>query len=286
MEMADQWGARKVEVTKGIENLVTHEFVFVAQAAFVEDLVAADDHGVVQGSAKGQPRGAQVIHLVEKTEGAGAADFRFKGVAGEMEEIVLARDGEAVEIDFHAQRKGLQRTGRWGQGGEALAVGDGNRLEHADGAPRGILFDDSRAFDEKHEGRSAAVHGGNLTALDFHHQIVDAAARQRRHEMFHRGHGNVAAIAQRGTEPGVRDTAPMGGDAGIAAADVATAEDDAGTGFGGMQGEGDVFAAVHRGAAAIDGAFQSPLQGRLGACFPRGLFFVGCLFHLKCPCGK
>ena len=47
VEMANQRRAGEIEIAEGIKNFVTHEFIFVAKTVFVENLTAADDHGVV-----------------------------------------------------------------------------------------------------------------------------------------------------------------------------------------------------------------------------------------------
>ena len=73
----------------------------------------------------------------------------------------------------------------------------------------------------------------------------------------------------------------MSGDVGIAAGNVTAAEDDAGIGLGWVQSEGNVFAAMQGGAAAIDGAFQGTLQGGLAAGLFKELLIVYGLFHYE-----
>ena len=56
-EGADNGGAGQIKVAHGVQHLVADELICVSQAVFVEDLVAADHHGVVQGPAPGQAGG-------------------------------------------------------------------------------------------------------------------------------------------------------------------------------------------------------------------------------------
>ena len=46
-ELTDKAVAQQVEVANGIENLVLDEFVFVAQAIFIQHAVLVNDNGVV-----------------------------------------------------------------------------------------------------------------------------------------------------------------------------------------------------------------------------------------------
>ena len=57
VKTADDGGAGQIEIAHGVQDLVADEFVLEAQAALVEDLVAADHDRVVQGPALGQSLG-------------------------------------------------------------------------------------------------------------------------------------------------------------------------------------------------------------------------------------
>src|SRR5690606_28899683 len=76
--------AQQVEVTDGIQHLVLDELVLVAQAVLIEDTVVIHHNGVVHTAALGQALGAQILDLVHKAKGAGAAHLLDKGSAGEI----------------------------------------------------------------------------------------------------------------------------------------------------------------------------------------------------------
>src|SRR5436190_16468931 len=106
-ELTDNRGSRQVQVAESIEQLVTDKLVRVAQAAIVENAVAAYHDRVFQRAAEGEPRGAQSQHVVEQAEGASPAQFAFERARLERDQHVLATDQRVVEIDLETHRKAV-----------------------------------------------------------------------------------------------------------------------------------------------------------------------------------
>jgi hypothetical protein len=76
------------------------------------------------------------------------------------------------------------------------AFGDDDLARHFDGVNARVLPLDARVEDTAHEGRGGAVEDRNLGAVDLDHGVVDAAARQRGHDMFDGGDGRAAIAVQ------------------------------------------------------------------------------------------
>src|SRR3546814_7189065 len=66
--------AGQIQVAQRVEDLVTHELVFVAQAVVIEDAVMTKHHGILQRPAASKAQRAQMLDLLHETEGAGAGD--------------------------------------------------------------------------------------------------------------------------------------------------------------------------------------------------------------------
>src|SRR5438477_165774 len=72
--------AEEVKVAKQIEHLVAGEFLREAEALFLAvEPVHADDDGVLQGPALGQPRALERLDLVVETEGPRRGDLACEG---------------------------------------------------------------------------------------------------------------------------------------------------------------------------------------------------------------
>ena len=69
-----------------------------------------------------------------------------------------------------------------------------DRLHDLDRPPRRILRLGPDALDQAHERRRAAVHDGNLGAVQLDDGVVDAVAGKSSHQMLHRGDMDALAI--------------------------------------------------------------------------------------------
>ena len=108
-EMSDNLAAGEIEIADGIKNFVADEFIIITQAVFIENLVAADDDGVIKRAAKGKAVGAKVIDLMEKAEGAGTGDFGFEIAIDHLEVIGLMGNGIDLKVDFAMNGKNISR---------------------------------------------------------------------------------------------------------------------------------------------------------------------------------
>src|SRR3546814_1906713 len=66
--------AYKIKIANGVQYLVFHEFVVVAQPIGIEHAVFVHDDGVIQTTAPGQACRAQGFNLAGKTEGTRTGD--------------------------------------------------------------------------------------------------------------------------------------------------------------------------------------------------------------------
>jgi hypothetical protein len=61
----------KGEVANGIERLVAHELIRIAEAFAIDDAVVADGDGILERGAEGKARGPQALHVLHEAKGAG-----------------------------------------------------------------------------------------------------------------------------------------------------------------------------------------------------------------------
>src|SRR5262249_43479668 len=132
VEMPEDRAAGQIKVPDRIEHLVADELVRIAQPPPLEYALALPDDGVVEPGAASEARCAQRIDLVEEAEGARPADIGFEGAVGELHAPALTRDRGARIVDLEAERQALAGL----QGRHAVAIADGDGLEHADAAAR------------------------------------------------------------------------------------------------------------------------------------------------------
>ena len=75
-EFTDQAVPQQVQIADRVENLVLHEFIFVAQAVFVQHPIVVEHDGIVHIAAERQiarPQALQVAHETERTRAADLA---------------------------------------------------------------------------------------------------------------------------------------------------------------------------------------------------------------------
>src|SRR5512134_3061810 len=96
-EMADDGRAREVQVADGVEHLVAHELVRIAQPFLVENTVTADHNGVVQRSSPRQTRGPQFLNLIKEAEGARPSKLLLESSTNQIHrQRLTAHDGPAI----------------------------------------------------------------------------------------------------------------------------------------------------------------------------------------------
>ncbi len=243
--------ADDVEVADGVEDLVLHELVVIAQAVGIEHLVVVHDDGVVEPAAQGQAARAHHLHVLREAEGARARDVARVVARAEVELHALAGGihGGVGEVDFEAQLVAV--VGLEPRPLELLALA----LAHLDGARdadellRCVLQHHAGALQQEHEGGRRAVEDGHFLGRDVDVEIVQPQSRAGRHEVLDRVHLG-AAHADGGGHARIHDG--FGPDRDVHGfGQVDAAENDARVRRGGTQRELDPLATVQ---AHADGA--------------------------------
>ena len=248
MEAADDRATGEIEVAHRVEHLVAHELVAIAQAAFVEDAVAADHDGVLERAAERQPGRAHALDLVEEAEGPGAANVPLEARRRGDDLDALAADRVRGEIDGEAQREflgGLER-----RCGLARFHPDG--LQDSDRAPRRVLLNEAGALDEMDEWRGAAIHRRNFGPVELDQYVVELEPGERGQQMLDR-RDRHAAMRERRAQRRRHDVAPRRSDVDSL---LPATEMDAEIDRGRMEGHGDRRAGMETQATAPDRALE------------------------------
>ena len=222
-ELADQAVAEQVQVADRVEDLVLHELVFVAQAVLVQDPVIVEHDRVVEVAAERQVLRAHVFQVAHETEGAGAADFAQERRRREVHrgDLRAALEHRMVELDFKINFEAVVRV----EARPLVAVLDLDALLDAHEALGRVLFLDAGRLQQEHEGTRAAVHDRHFACAQFDDEVVDAEARQRRHQVLDR-RDRAAFDGQAGAERGLADVSGLGRDVDRLV-EVGAAENDA-----------------------------------------------------------
>src|SRR5215468_208160 len=104
-ESSDDRAAGEVEITEGVEQLMANELVGIAQAASVQNMIAADHDDVIERAATTESRCPQAIHFVEKAKSTRSTELRFERRCIEHYTHLLLANQRVGETDFEAHRK-------------------------------------------------------------------------------------------------------------------------------------------------------------------------------------
>ena len=99
--LPDQRMAEQIQVADGVEHLVAHELVVVAQALAVQHAELVQHDGVLQAAAQAEAGGAHRLDVLHEAEGAGARHFLHVRVAREVDHHVpvLGAEHRMREVD-------------------------------------------------------------------------------------------------------------------------------------------------------------------------------------------
>src|SRR5579863_6772328 len=100
---ADDRRAGQGEIADGVERLVAHEFVDVAQAFGVEHRVAVESDGIFKRRTKRKAGLPKLLDVADEAEGAGAGNIFTEGRGIEVEGAALATNRRRLEIDFNVE---------------------------------------------------------------------------------------------------------------------------------------------------------------------------------------
>ena len=131
-------------------------------------------------------------------------------------------DGGVDKVDLEVD---LKRFGRF-QPGEGVALTHLDHLAQFEAAQRCVKNAHAARQDARNEGRGGAVEDRNLGPVDLHQRVVDAAARQRRHDMFDGRNLDPFGIGDQGAKLRRGDRVPARRYHRVAADHIGPAEPD------------------------------------------------------------
>src|SRR5690349_24311107 len=110
-ELADEAVTEKIEIADRIEDLVLHEFVFVAQAVLVEHAKIIEHDRVVEVAAEREIARAHRLEIAHEAEGARAAHFLQERGRREIHRRLLraALEHRMVELDLEVDLETVER---------------------------------------------------------------------------------------------------------------------------------------------------------------------------------
>ncbi|MNF74254.1 hypothetical protein D3C84_562820 [compost metagenome] len=189
LELTNQAIAQQVEVTNCIEDLVLHEFVFIAKAVFVQYAIGVDHNSVFNAAAECEVVLAQVLDVTHETKGTGAADFFYERSAGKIHACTLGAvpENRVIEIDLEAHLEPFERD----ESGALVAVFHCHFTQDADEFLGGVLFFQACRLNQKYEGSSAAIHDRNFGRGELDVGVIDAQASHGREQVLYRVHFDV-----------------------------------------------------------------------------------------------
>jgi hypothetical protein len=77
-DMADNRHAEEGKISNAVKYLVTHEFVCVSKAFWIQYSILVDDHSIFQRSALSESVALQIVNFMEETKGPRTADLLLK----------------------------------------------------------------------------------------------------------------------------------------------------------------------------------------------------------------
>src|SRR5690606_25158525 len=100
-EAADETTTGKGKVTNGIQHLMAHELVRIAQSFRIDHaLVLADHDGVFERGAESEARSPQPLDILDEAEGAGAGNIANERLAVHIHRQGLTADRRCGKIDL------------------------------------------------------------------------------------------------------------------------------------------------------------------------------------------
>src|SRR5205823_357750 len=97
---AENGRADQGEITDRIERLVAHELIVETKTFRIDDAIIANDHGIFQRCAEGQPAGPQALDVGQEAEGAGASEIAAEAVGIDVGGVPLPADDRRGEVDL------------------------------------------------------------------------------------------------------------------------------------------------------------------------------------------
>ncbi len=267
--LPDERMAQQVEIADGVQHLVLHELVVVAQALGVEHAVLVQHNRILQAAAQRQTRGAHGLDILHEPERSGARDFLHVRVLGEIDDDVpvLRPEHRMREVDREIELEAVERI----EACPLVAVAHLDGCKDAQIALRRVLLDDAGRLQQEDERPGTAIHDRDLGSGNVDVEVVDAKARERGHQVLDGGNAGTVML-QRRRQPRVADMQGVGGN-GNGGRKVDPMKDDPGVCHARPQRNLDARAGMQADAGRLDRRFEGALllHGfRIFAGSPRG----------------
>src|SRR5215210_1620348 len=104
-EMPDDCSSRESEVPHCVDQLMPHEFIREAEAAGVQDAIAADDDRIIERSPARQTGRLQPGPIVEQAEGACRRELSVERVRIDAQRDILVLDKWIIEVNLETHRE-------------------------------------------------------------------------------------------------------------------------------------------------------------------------------------
>ena len=173
------------------------ELVAIAQAAGVQDMVAADHDGVVEGAAACETGLPQAVDLVEQAESARPAELGLEGrrIKGEADRSWRRIIGLSKSISKLIEKP---RSGNSAADAPSSITLTGfNTLMPRRAASCSTIPAHSI---RNTNGAAAPVHDRHFGPIELDDGVVDLGAGERRHQMLDSADAGSFAVRQRGAE--------------------------------------------------------------------------------------
>ena len=182
------------EVAAQVEHLVPDELVGPAKPFRVHHLLVVEHDRVVERAAAREAGVPERVHFAQEAERARGRDVALEALRRQRAEVdLLAADRGVVEIHRIADAEVARRL----DADRAVAVHDFDLAADAQHLALFALREDPGRADQVDERRGAAVHHGQLGAVDLDPDVVDAQAVERAEQVLDRAHGGVTAAELR-----------------------------------------------------------------------------------------
>ena len=93
-------GACQHEITHSIQQFVANKFVFAAQAFWIDDLIAINDHRVFERATAGEPHGLQCLNIACEPERPGKRDVACEQAGSQTHRHLLGPDRFGFKFDL------------------------------------------------------------------------------------------------------------------------------------------------------------------------------------------
>ena len=173
----------KIQIAYGIQHLVLHKLVVVAQATLIEDAIVINDDRIIHAAAAGQPARPHIFELMDKAEGSRTADLADEGLATDIQcgAPGLLPEHGMIKIDGKGDSEAVVGFERCG----FITVADGDRLSHPDKAFGLLLFFDTGRLQQVNKRARGAVHDWHFCRVHIDVGIVDTQTAERRQQMLY-----------------------------------------------------------------------------------------------------